>query len=143
MFGKIIIFLGVRWELETLLHSRGAPGCAQAGGRSKAGQKQSCVWEVMYEFLCLAGQRSRSCGERAGSLEERGFCKAQQGEKWLLGSELRLGLGGRRASQSRVGLEGRQLPVWVADSGALSWWTWPAGSSRLLCPSPGLSAGPG
>lgn len=73
MFGKMIIFLGGRWELETLLCSRGAPGCAQAGGGSEAGQKQS--WEVMYEFLCLAGQRSRSCGERAGTLEERGFCK--------------------------------------------------------------------
>lgn len=105
MFGKMIIFLGGRWELETLLCSGGAPSCALAGGGSKAGQKQSCAWEVMYEFLCLAGQRSRSCEERAASLEERGFCKAQQSEEWLLGSELRLG---RRTRQGRVGLEGGQ-----------------------------------
>lgn len=136
MFGKIIIFLGVRWELETLLQSRGAPGYAQAGSGSKAGQKQSCAWEVMYEFLCLAGQRSRSCGERAG---REGICKAQRGEKWLL----RLGLGGRRGRQGRAGLEERQRPVWVGDSGAPSWGDMACWEQLSLFPGPGLSAGPG
>jgi len=39
-------FLGGRWELETLLHSRRDPSCAQAAGRSKARQKGCCAWEV-------------------------------------------------------------------------------------------------
>lgn len=135
MCGKMIIFLGGRWELETLLCSRGGPSCVLAGGGSKGGQKQSCAWEVMYELLFLAGQRSRSCEERAGSLEGMGFCKAQPSEKWLLGSELRLGLGGRRAGQGWFGGK-----VWVGDSGTQSWIELSCWEQLSLCPSPGLSA---
>lgn len=76
-----VYFLGRQVGIrETALQQRGLKLCPGSGG-GKAGQKQSCTWEVMCEFLCLAGKRSRTCEERAGSLEERGFCKAQQREK--------------------------------------------------------------
>lgn len=134
MFGKMIIFLGGRWELETLLCSRGAPSCAQAGGGSKAGQEQSCAWEGMCEFLCLAGQRS--CGERAGSLEERGSCKAQQSEEWLWG--VSLGQASEGGGPGRAGLvwrEGSDQPGWEnleLNPGQ----KWPAGGRNPFIPLP-------
>lgn len=71
------------------------------------------------------GQELWGKGRRPG--RKREWCKAQlmggksEVRNGCWGSRLRLGLGGRRVRQGRVGLEGRRQAVWLRDPGARSW----------------------